>query len=163
MRSVTPRTPHTPHTPPTPHTLRHLRAWGIVCTLAFTVVATACASGSAGSDDSSADAAPRGSATHIIQAEITALSAVANAWDAVQRLRPQWLRGRGLTSVSNAEGSLPVVYLNNARLGDIDALRSIEAAAVLEMRFVRASDATTRWGTGHAGGVIEVLVRSGRR
>jgi hypothetical protein len=126
--------------------------------LLLAAVAAGCASG--GTDG---ERAPRGSATRIIQAEIAALSSVANAWDAVQRLRPQWLRGRGASSVTSSENNLPVIYVNNARLGDIDSLQSIEAAAIREMRFIRAADATTRWGTGHAGGVIEVIVRSGPR
>jgi hypothetical protein len=43
------------------------------------------------------------------------------------------------------------------RHGDIQSLRSILIEEIAEVRFISASDATTRWGTGHAGGVIQVL------
>lgn len=71
----------------------------------------------------------------------------ANAYDAIQRLRPWWLRAqRG--------GQEPVVYLDNVRYGELDALRMVALENLREIRFISSTDATTRWGTGHTGGVI---------
>ena len=76
--------------------------------------------------------------------ELETVSQYENAWEAVRRLRPRWL------------GVSPV-YLDNVRIGDSNALVDIPLAAVREIRYFNAADATTRWGTGHAGGAIEVI------
>ena len=128
--------------------------------LALMVVCTACASGGGGG----APGTERGSSTRIIEAEILRLAdSVNTAWEVVQRLRPQWLRSRGQVSVMSGEGDRPIVYVNNARFGEMIVLQNIEALSVREMRFVRAADATTRWGTGHPAGAIEVFLHTGSR
>ncbi|MFO7261248.1 MAG: hypothetical protein DIU52_008825 [bacterium] len=87
--------------------------------------------------------------------------AAETAYEAIQRLRPEFLRVRGRISLENPSASLPVVYLDDIRLGGPDALRSIRVADVYEIRYLGAADATTRYGTGHAGGVIAVVTRRG--
>lgn len=86
---------------------------------------------------------------------------VETVYDAIQRLRPEFLRSRGQVSLENPSASLPVVYLDDIRLGGPDALRTIRVSDVHEIRYLSASDATTRYGTGHAGGVIAVTTRRG--
>lgn len=105
---------------------------------------------------SSGTSTPRGSPDLITRAEIEALGPeVANAYQIVERLRPSMLQARGVFSPSG--GSMTaVVYLNRVRLGEPRSLEGISADAVLSIRYVGSSDATTRYGTGHAGGVIEV-------
>jgi hypothetical protein len=114
------------------------------------VLAAACASG------------PRvvgGPRDRITQAEIEQVN-VSTAMEVVERLRPEFLRGRGRISVSSPESQYPVIYVNGMRAGPLEALRSISAVDVQEIRYISAADATTRWGTGHSGGVIEVRIRS---
>ncbi len=41
-------------------------------------------------------------------------------------------------------------------------LNRMSTADIETMRYLSASDATTRYGTGYIGGVIEVTMRSGR-
>jgi hypothetical protein len=53
------------------------------------------------------------------------------------------------------------VYMNNVRVGGIGFLYDIAVESVESVSFISASDATTRWGTGVAGGVILVISRSG--
>lgn len=89
--------------------------------------------------------------------EIQRTSAV-TAYDAVRQLRPEWLRRRGRSSIQNARAEVIVVYLDGARYGGPDMLRSVAVGAVLEIVHLDASDATTRFGTGHAGGAL--LVRT---
>jgi len=80
-------------------------------------------------------------------------------YDAIQRLRPMWLRARGNSAT---QGPDPViVYMNNVRVGDISYLHDIMVESVEEVSFVNASDATTRGGIGGAGGVILVVSRPG--
>jgi hypothetical protein len=92
----------------------------------------------------------------ITAAELAEVDAV-DAYTAVQQLRPLWLRARGAASFSEPMGSLPTVYADNMRLGDVGTLQTIPLAEIAEIRYISASDATTRWGTGVVGGVIEVI------
>jgi hypothetical protein len=48
------------------------------------------------------------------------------------------------------------------RRGGPEALRQIRIQELEEIRFISATDATTRWGTDHAGGAIEVKLRRGK-
>ena len=71
-----------------------------------------------------------------------------DAMGVVRRLRPAWLQARGTA----------VVYVDNMRQqGGLGALFNIPIGQIRLMEFIGAADATTRWGTGHMGGVIRVL------
>lgn len=53
-----------------------------------------------------------------------------------------------------------VAYVDDVRLGDLEQLRTVQRGTVREIRYIRgATDATTRWGTGHSNGVIQVIVK----
>lgn len=85
-------------------------------------------------------------------------SAARDAYQAVQMLRPDWLRGRGASTLTGAPPQV-VVYLDGQRLGNRSMLAQLTTAGIKEVRFYNSSDATQRWGTGHSAGVIEVLTR----
>ena len=104
----------------------------------------ACASGGGGDG-------PRRNPNLITQAELAEFS-TQSALDAIRRLRPRWLQSRGATS--------PVAILDGARLGDPDALRSINVSDIESIRYLNASDATMRYGTNFPGGAIEVRSRA---
>ena len=81
-----------------------------------------------------------------------------DVYEAVQRLRPQFLRPRGATSVrGGGEDNLPVVFLDDQRLGGPSTMRGLPVENVREIRYVAARDATTRWGTGYPAGAILVV------
>ncbi len=100
---------------------------------------------------------PRRDPNLITMEELTDHSTL-TALDAVRRLRPRWLTGRGAgTGGSNT----PQLMLDGARMGDAaQGLRSISVADVQEMRYLSASDATMRFGTNFPGGAIIVTSRS---
>lgn len=75
----------------------------------------------------------------------------------IRRLRPAWLRARGQDSLGDRSTTFPVVYIDDIRHGGLETLHDIPAAEILSVRFVGAADATTRWGTGHPSGVINVI------
>jgi hypothetical protein len=79
-----------------------------------------------------------------------------SAYDAVQALRPQWLR----TRVQDGTVANVVVYVDNTRAGGTGFLRTMEATAVVSMRYLNPSEASTRYGRGHSGGVIQVFTRN---
>ncbi len=115
--------------------------------LAVVILGSACAS--SGQPDQSR---PRRDSNLITADELSGLS-VGNAYEAVRRLRPAWLLARG-------RSPLPVVYRNDTRWGDDPrSLESIQIDIVSEMRFMSATDATTRYGSGFTGGLILVVAR----
>jgi hypothetical protein len=140
----------------------------------------ACASGGASSTTSSttsstgsaASSAPtravRGSANRITEQEIAAGS-YQTALDVIENLRPTMTRPRAssLTSSSGSSGVSEdrsasvnvVVYMDDIRLGDLASLRTIPAQQVREIRYISATEATTRWGTGHGSGAIQVIMK----
>ena len=52
--------------------------------------------------------------------------------------------------------SEPVVYVSWIRRGELRTLQNVNLDQVLRVEFIDALDATTRFGTGHSGGVIMV-------
>ena len=98
-----------------------------------------------------------------LRAEEILADAGPTAYDTVERRRPFILLDNGLY----ARGQSPelattqpiVVYVNETRFGTVDALRSIPSRSVASIRFVRPTDAMTRFGSGHTGGAILVELR----
>jgi hypothetical protein len=79
-------------------------------------------------------------------------------YEAIQRLRPRWLRPRG----ANAAGrTLAQVFVDGAPRGDVAALRQIQVIDVIDVRFLSTIDAATQYGT-LAGIGGAVIVRTGR-
>jgi hypothetical protein len=82
-----------------------------------------------------------------------------NAFEAVRRLRPSWLRYRGQSVLTGPEREGLRIYLNGAYYGDAQALSNLQVIDVEEMRFLDAREATLRYGTGHTVGAIVVSTR----
>ena len=106
-----------------------------------------------------AGTAPPRSGSVITQEELDALPAL-TVFQAIERLRPSWLRGR-VTTVRGAtsERYFPHVFVDRVPTGDLEVLNRMNALDVREIRFLSASDATTRYGTGYPGGLIEVFTK----
>ena len=100
--------------------------------------------------------ARRSASSDVLSREEIEVSRATNAYELLQQLRPQFLRNRGAQSVNDPRAGYPVVYINDMPHGDLEILRSVSVREIDEIRFISAADATTRWGTGHTGGVIQV-------
>ena len=85
-------------------------------------------------------------------------STATNAYDLLTQIRPNWLRGRGNSNLRGGE-ALPVVYVAGVRQGSLEVLRGLSTLGVRQLRFIDAPTATMRYGSGHSGGIIEVLLR----
>ncbi len=85
-----------------------------------------------------------------------------SAHHAIESLRPTWLYHQGNATISNPD-PLPIVYMDGVRSGDLQELRLLSAEDVDTIRRLSPSDATTRYGTGHLAGAIDVRTRRGRR
>ena len=79
-----------------------------------------------------------------------------SAYEAVQRLRSQWLQVRGATRLVGAQRAPVQVHVDGIHRGGVEELRSIRAEYVVEIRYMSASEATTRYGTGYTGGLLLV-------
>ena len=104
----------------------------------------------------------RGSANLITNAEIEAAAIdMLNALQLVERLRPMMMRPRNQTAGSMGAGSTfgVIAYVDDVRLGELDALATVMRGTIKEIRYISATDATTRWGTGHSNGVIQVVTK----
>lgn len=129
----------------------------VVLCLALAVPVGACAtSGGSGGEDSGA----RGGPDHIPREELQErLTPSTSLYQAVQRLRPRWLRAqRGVSG--SGQRFQPVLYVDDTRYGPVTELRRLRVSDAEELRFISATDATTRYGTGVAGGVISVRTRN---
>lgn len=94
----------------------------------------------------------------LITAEEIAETGALNAYEAVKRLRSNWLRSRGSHSIIDSAPSLPVVYVDGDRFRDVEVLRTIHSRNVKEMRYLDARTATSRYGHDHDGGAILVTI-----
>lgn len=107
----------------------------------------------------------RPSGTDIITREQITATNLATAYEVVQRLEPRWLRSRGAVSLREvAEEEVdtfgvvgPVIYVNSARRGDIEELRSIMVESIQEILYFNGRNASFRFGSGHGSGVIQVI------
>lgn len=98
----------------------------------------------------------RGSANLITLEEITT-SGASDALQVVKLLRPSMLRGRSAAPGNRSGLNEIVVYIDGVRAGGPGALENVSAISIREIRYINASDATTRFGTGHALGAILVV------
>ena len=82
------------------------------------------------------------------------------AWEAVQRLRPMWMRPGGVRNSANPSGHYPSLFVDESPYGDMESLHRFRVSDIEEMRYVNASDATIRYGGQYQGGVILITMRS---
>ena len=123
----------------------------VVVLLSLVALAVACSS------------ATRGSARDrsVIRSDEIATVQAANAYDIVAKLRSEFLRSRGPITTARGQATTPppiTVFVDGIEAGAVDmTLRHIPASQVAEIRLYRATDAVTKYGSRHNGGVIEVL------
>ena len=90
---------------------------------------------------------------NLITAEELTEYANLTCYEVVQRIRPRWLQTRG--SEQN-----PVVYQDGSRIGFAEeVLPGMSSNSVASLKYLNASNATTRYGTGHGAGAIEITTR----
>lgn len=101
-----------------------------------------------------------GTSRDVISFEEIQAAKAPNVYTLVQRLRPNFFsRNHGMSSLGNTEANTLLVYVNDARIGDTDALRQLSTDGVLTVEYLNGSAAQLRYGAGHSGGVILVTRR----
>lgn len=149
---------------------------------ASVVALSACASKTASSPRTAAGPEAH-SSRYVLLATDLEQSRADNVYDAIAKLRPEFLRGHtdatsfikqgtvdsrdpnpnpapaGSTGGAVRTAATPVkAYRDNARLGGVDDLRQMPIAGIAEIRYIPGPEAGVKYGTDHAGGVI--LVKS---
>lgn len=99
---------------------------------------TSASAGTGASTSESARRGPRSSRTLITGDELRG-SGATTLYDAIQRLRPQWLANRNAV---NRAGSEIVVFQGSVNLGGLEALRQIEPGYIAHVRWLDASEAS---------------------
>ena len=125
--------------------LRHL----VLLAASTTCLVAGCAGATAQSGSE------RGNDTQLTRAELATANA-STLYDAIAKLRPQWLSSRGATSVTNSSPTGVDVYMNGTLLGKADYLRDVRLQDVTSVTYWDAGQAAARFGMGHPRGVIEI-------
>ena len=107
----------------------------------------------------------------ITQKEIDDYGPGGSVYDLVNKLRPNFLRSRGQTSLSGGTSPVagelpgvggefyPNVFVDDITYGDISSLRGLQPNQVGEIRFYQAAEAERKFGPGNPGGVIAITNR----
>jgi hypothetical protein len=118
----------------------------------FALIASACASGGTGSGGNTRNR------NVLPQEELAPLNQL-TAWDAVQRLRPMWMRPGGIRNSANPAGHYPSIFLDGSPYGPMESLRGFRVENVEQMQYVSPTDATIRYGGQYQGGVILITTK----
>lgn len=94
-----------------------------------------------------------------ITADEIAKSNAANAYEAVERLRPAFLRTRGSQSLQNQEPPTPMIYIDGMRYGALQSLASVPTLGIVSIEYLGAIEATQRFGLGNEGGAIMITTK----
>src|SRR5688572_31098407 len=119
-----------------------------------------CASGSGGAGSSPAQAVPRKADLLTAQEISLAHADVMNAYDAIARLRPNWLVSRGASTFGSGNTEFAIVFVDGQQHGGLETLRRIPAWHAKEFRYYDVTQAGATFGIqGGMAGVIEVRMR----
>lgn len=94
----------------------------------------------------------------ITEDEITA-SMGSSVYDVVSKLRPNFLKTRGRTSMNASGSGYASVFLDGQPYGDLNTLRNINASQAHEIRYYSATEAATKFGMQNGAGVIDVRTK----
>ncbi len=85
---------------------------------------------------------------------------ITTAYDAVARLRPNWLAPHGAMSSNPEVSAYAAVWVDGQRTGLIETLKNVPAYYVVDMRYYDVTQAGARFGIrAGTGGAIEVRTK----
>jgi hypothetical protein len=98
------------------------------------------------------------SSREVITADEISRTSALTAYEAIQTLRPAFLRQQGPKAVlTNPRSTMyPVVYMNGVYHGELETLKSLYVSDIQDIRYIEAKQATIMYGTGHVAGIIMV-------
>ena len=104
---------------------------------------------------------PPQNATYLSAMEVASAHAETwTAYDAIARLRPNWLASHGMSSFGSGEGAHAIVFVDGQQLGALATLRNIPANQVKDFRYYDVTQAGATFGLkAGTGGVIELRTK----
>jgi hypothetical protein len=105
--------------------------------------------------------APGGDPMVVTEDQIAQLR-VASAYDIVAQTHANFFHSRGRESNDPNVAPIPVhVFVDDTYYSnDVNSLREITAQDVMQIRFYQSYDAQYKFGSGHMGGVIQVITKN---
>ena len=105
--------------------------------------------------------APGGDPMVVTEDQI-ALLHVTDAYDIVAQTHASFFHSRGRESLDPNVPAIPVhVYVDDTYYSDnVNSLRDIDAKSIAEIRFYQSYEAEYKFGSGHMGGVIQVITKN---
>lgn len=134
----------------------------LITLISAAMLGTGCASGGKTASTAAAANVARGAtgaSRYLVTEEELANLGDRSAYEALLQLRPSFLHSRDTQTSRNPIPAPVDVFVDGGRTEGVEALKSIRASTVKEMRFYEPQDANTRFGTGHNGGVIAVKLK----
>jgi hypothetical protein len=134
----------------------------LITLVSVAVLGAGCASGGKAASTAVAANATRGTtgaSRYLVTEEELVNVGDRSAYEALQQLRPSFLHSRDTQTSRNPIPAPVDVFVDGGRTEGLDALKNIRASTVKEMRFFEPQDANTKFGTGHNGGVIAVILK----
>ena len=100
-------------------------------------------------------------ANTLVAAEIVAAKAdIGTAYDALTRLRPNWLTAHGVSSLNPRANEFATVFVEGQLYGGLETLRNIQAYQVASLRYYDVTQAGAQFGLrAGSGGAIEVKLK----
>ena len=96
----------------------------------------------------------------ITEDQIDAMHA-ANAYQIVAKTHENFLHSRGRESNDPNIPAIPVhVFVDNTYYGDVSTLSAIGAEVVMKIHLYQSYEAQYKFGSGHMGGVIQVITKN---
>ncbi|MEP6508042.1 MAG: hypothetical protein ABJC63_07435 [Gemmatimonadales bacterium] len=100
-----------------------------------------------------------GGADVLREDDIEALHA-ASAYDVVLRTHVEFIRGRGRESLDPRNQEVAAhVFMDDTFYGDINTLKAVPASQLAEIHFYKSYEAQYKFGTGHIGGVVQLITK----
>jgi hypothetical protein len=128
-------------------------------TTAVLVLAGACASSGAAGGSASTNRSV------ITEAELPT-SGPESAYDAISRLRPEYLRPKVAQSFNLRDSAgvtvaapEPALLINGQRAGELSDLRQVAATSIRSVRYYTIEQAKRKFGMQYGGGAIEVVYK----
>jgi hypothetical protein len=132
-----------------------------LATVVYLALIPACATATGTGETSAVDGSPgpRPRSSKVLTSEDLDEVFQLSAFQAVELLRPIWLRIRGAVSMESSSSQGVRLYVDGNPRGWAKELEGILASDILEMRFLDSREATIRYGTGYPDGVIVVTTK----
>lgn len=102
-------------------------------------------------------AVPRRQRNVITSEQMIAVNA-STVYEGLEKLEPAWVASRGPTSLTNPAPTVPSVVIGGNEVGDANFLKSLRPGEIREVRYYPVGEASARFGMGHPGGVLEVVL-----